>query len=66
MERKISVLPWEPPTHISGCEEEADGVYVRLQGKDRKGYEYPVTRYMVGLEGIIRRDRKKLLAMTGF
>lgn len=34
--------------------------------KDGKGYEYPVIRHMVGLEGTIRGDRKKLLAMTGF
>lgn len=34
--------------------------------KDGKGYEYPVMGHMVGLEGTIRGDRKKLLAMAGF
>lgn len=34
--------------------------------KDGKGYEYPVTGHMVGLEGTIVGDRKKLLAMAGF
>lgn len=34
--------------------------------KDGKGYEYPVIGHMVGLEGTIRGDRKKLLAMAGF
>ena len=34
--------------------------------KDGKGYEYPVIGHMVGLEGTIRGDRKKLLVMAGF
>ncbi len=34
--------------------------------KDGKRYEYPVIGHMVGLEGTIRGDRKKLLAMAGF
>lgn len=34
--------------------------------KDGKGYEYPVIGHMVGLEGKIQGDRKKLLAMAGF
>ena len=34
--------------------------------KDGKGYEYPVIGHMVGLEGRIQGDRKKLLAMAGF
>lgn len=34
--------------------------------KDGKGYEYPVIGHMVGLEGRIRGDHKKLLTMAGF
>ena len=34
--------------------------------KNGKGYEYPVIGHMVGLEGTIRGDRKKRLAMAGF
>ena len=34
--------------------------------KDGKGYEYPAIGHMVGLEGKIQGERKKLLAMAGF
>lgn len=34
--------------------------------KDGKGYEYPKIGHMVGLEGKIQGERKKLLAMAGF
>lgn len=34
--------------------------------KDGKGYEYPVMGHLVGLEGRIRGDGKKLLAMAGY
>lgn len=34
--------------------------------KDGKGYEYPSIGHLVGLEGSIRGDRKKLLAMAGY
>lgn len=34
--------------------------------KDGKGYEYPVIGHMVGLEGRIRGDHRKLLRMAGF
>lgn len=34
--------------------------------KDGKGYEYPAIGHVVGLEGRIRGDRKKLLAMSGY
>lgn len=34
--------------------------------KDGKGYEYPVIGHMVGLEGKIQGERRKLLAMAGF
>lgn len=34
--------------------------------KDGKGYEYPAIGHMLGLEGPVRGDRKKLLAMAGF
>lgn len=34
--------------------------------KDGKGYEYPVMGHLVGLEGSIRGDGKKLLAMAGY
>lgn len=34
--------------------------------KDGKGYEYPVMGHLAGLEGSIRGDRKKLLAMAGY
>lgn len=38
----------------------------KIPKKDGKGYAYPVMGHMVGLEGNIRGDRKKLLAMAGF
>lgn len=34
--------------------------------KDGKGYEYPTIGHLVGLEGKIQGERKKLLAMAGF
>lgn len=34
--------------------------------KDGKGYRYPVMGHLVGLEGSIRGDGKKLLAMAGY
>lgn len=34
--------------------------------KDGKGYKYPVIGHLVGLEGSIRGDGKKLLAMAGY
>lgn len=34
--------------------------------KEGKGYEYLVLGHMVGLEGTVRGDRKKLLIMVGF
>ena len=34
--------------------------------KDGKGYEYPVFGHVVGMEGKIRGDRRKLLAMAGY
>lgn len=34
--------------------------------KDGKGYEYPVMGHLAGLEGSIRGDGKKLLAMAGY
>lgn len=34
--------------------------------KDGKGYAYPVMGHLVGLEGSIRGDGKKLLAMAGY
>lgn len=34
--------------------------------KDGKGYGYPVTGHMVGLEGKICGDRRKMLGMAGF
>ena len=34
--------------------------------KDGKGYEYPVIGHVVGLEGKVRGDGRKLLAMTGY
>lgn len=38
----------------------------RVAKKEGEGYEYPVTGYMVGLEGKIQGEHKKLLAMAGF
>lgn len=43
-----------------------DGKAVKAPNKEGKGYEYPVIGHMVGLEGTIVGDRKKLLAMAGF
>lgn len=34
--------------------------------KDGKGYEYPVIGHMVGLEGKLHGERRKLLTMAGF
>ena len=34
--------------------------------KDGKGYEYPAIGHMVGLEGKVQGDRRKLLAMAGY
>ena len=34
--------------------------------KDGKGYAYPVMGHLVGLEGSIRGDGRKLLAMAGY
>ncbi len=34
--------------------------------KDGKGYEYPVFGHVVGLEGKVRGERRKLLAMAGY
>ena len=38
----------------------------KAPGKDGKGYEYPTIGHLVGLEGRIRGDGKKLLAMAGY
>lgn len=38
----------------------------KVSKKDGKGYEYPVIGHVVGLEGRIRGDGKKLLAMAGY
>ena len=38
----------------------------KVPKKEGKGYEYPVIGHLVGLEGSIRGDRKKLLAMAGY
>ena len=34
--------------------------------KDGKGYEYPVIGHVVGLEGKVRGERRKLIAMAGY
>ena len=34
--------------------------------KDGKGYEYPVIGHMVGLNGKIQGERKRLLYMAGY
>lgn len=38
----------------------------KVPKKEGKGYSYPVIGRMVGLEGKVTGDRKKLLAMAGF
>ena len=38
----------------------------KVPGKNGKGYGYPVMGHLVGLEGRICGDRKKLLAMAGY
>ena len=38
----------------------------KVPKKDGKGYEYPVFGHVVGLEGKVRGDRRKLLAMAGY
>lgn len=59
-----------------GCgvfeEEKVEEIYgeilmsAKAPKKDGKGYEYPKIGHMVGLEGKIQGERKKLLAMAGF
>ena len=34
--------------------------------KDGKGYEYPVIGHVVGLDGKIKGERKRLLYMAGY
>lgn len=38
----------------------------KVAKKEGKGYSYPVIGHMVGLEGKVTGDRRKLLAMAGF
>lgn len=38
----------------------------KVPKKEGKGYEYPQIGHMVGLEGSIKGERRKLLAMAGF
>ena len=38
----------------------------KIPKKDGKGYEYPVIGHMVGLEGSVIGDRRKLLSIAGF
>lgn len=38
----------------------------KVAKKEGKGYRYPVAGHMVGLEGKVTGDRRKLLAMAGF
>lgn len=53
-------------------EEKVEGLYqeilmsAKAPKKDGKGYEYPAIGHLVGLEGRIRGDGKKLLAMAGY
>lgn len=53
-------------------EEKAEELYgeilmaAKAPKKDGIGYEYPVIGHVVGLEGKVRGDRKKLLTMAGF
>jgi hypothetical protein len=37
-----------------------------MPGKSGKGYQYPVTGHLVGLEMALRGDRKKQLSMAGY
>ena len=39
---------------------------VKAPKKDGKGYEYPAFGHVVGLEGKLRGDRRKLLTMAGY
>lgn len=38
----------------------------KVPKKEGKGYQYPTIGHVVGLEGSIKGDRRKLLAMAGF
>ena len=38
----------------------------KVAKKEGKGYRYPAVGHMVGLEGKVTGDRKKLLAIAGF
>lgn len=41
-------------------------VCAKIAKKEGKGYEYPVFGHVVGLEGKVRGDRRKLLAIAGY
>lgn len=53
-------------------EEKAEELYgeillsAKAPKKDGKGYEYPVFGHVVGLEGKVRGDMRKLLEMAGY
>lgn len=54
------------------AEEKVEALYeeillsAKAPKRDGKGYEYPVLGHVVGLEGKLRGDRRKLLAMAGY
>ena len=53
-------------------EEKVEEVYgeivmsAKAPKKDGRGYAYPTMGHIVGIEGKIRGERKKLLAMAGY
>ena len=61
--------PLRRPAFEEGKVEELYGeilMSAKAPKRDGKGYEYPAIGHMVGLEGKVSGDRRKLLSMAGF
>lgn len=61
--------PLRRPVFEEGKVEELYGeilMSAKAPKRDGKGYEYPAIGHMVGLEGKVSGDRRKLLSMAGF
>ena len=70
----VALLYWLAELHLSPLQRKAllpFGLAPLLMAEEvakkvGKGYEYPTIGHMVGLEGKIIGERKKLFAMSGF
>ena len=61
--------PLRRPAFEEGKVEELYGeilMSAKAPRRDGKGYEYPAVGHVVGLEGKVTGDRRKLLSMAGF